>query len=96
MLEADSNEDSDLFSSCAVPSWANKLGINETHNEFYNYLVSVYWSCATMTSTGYGDISAMSRSDEIVVLAVLIIGLLLYGYCVCSICSALIHLLAPR
>ena len=77
-------------------SWATRAGINSTHTDLFNYVVSMYWSCATLTSTGYGDISAMSRREEVIAMFVMIAGLLVYGYCICNIYSTLIHLLAPR
>ena len=85
-----------LFRSCEFLSWATIAQINGTRSSFYNYISSVYWSCATLTSTGYGDIVAISRRGELIVVLTVIAGLLLYGYCTCSTFSTMLHLLAPR
>eukprot|EP00795_Rhopilema_esculentum_P012973 gene12973-3735_t len=83
-------------SRCSTNSWAHKAQIDGTLSAVNYYITSLYWSCATMTSSGYGDISAVSKGDEVVVVFVLVIGLLLYGYCLCSIAATLNNLSAPK
>eukprot|EP00794_Sanderia_malayensis_P016547 gene16547-18222_t len=82
--------------SCANPSWAFAIGISKDTHVIHHYIIAVYWACATMTSTGYGDVSAMSFRDEVFVLLVLFIGLLMYGYLLSSIAGTVNNLVAPK
>jgi len=58
--------------------------------------MSIYWAAATMTSTGYGDITAMTSRGEFIVLFVLIIGLLVYGYSLSTIAATLANKLSAK
>nr|XP_054756976.1 uncharacterized protein LOC129263078 [Lytechinus pictus] len=62
----------------------------------HEYIQSLYWAAATMTSTGYGDISAHSTIGRAIALAAMLVGLLLYGYCLSSIAATLANSDAPR
>ncbi|XP_071851243.1 uncharacterized protein [Apostichopus japonicus] len=60
------------------------------------YIISLYWAAATMTSTGYGDISANTTLGRFIALVAMLIGLLLYGYCLSSIAATLANTDTPR
>ena len=49
-----------------------------------------------MTSTGYGDIHAHNTASQLIATAVMLIGLLLYGYCLSSIAATLANSAAPK
>ncbi|PIK48172.1 tetrameric potassium-selective cyclic nucleotide gated channel [Apostichopus japonicus] len=49
-----------------------------------------------MTSTGYGDISANTTLGRFIALVAMLIGLLLYGYCLSSIAATLANTDTPR
>ncbi|XP_022094111.1 uncharacterized protein LOC110981133 isoform X3 [Acanthaster planci] len=63
---------------------------------FDEYVTALYWAAATMTSTGYGDISAHTTIGRAIALGAMLIGLLLYGYCLSSIAATLANADAPR
>ncbi len=69
---------------------------NRNTSAFEEYVISLYWAAATMTSTGYGDVSAHSTIGRTIALAFMLIGLLLYGYCLSSIAATLANADAPR
>lgn len=60
------------------------------------YIISLYWAAATMTSTGYGDISAHTTIGRSIALGAMLVGLLLYGYCLSSIAATLANKDTPR
>ncbi|XP_071497085.1 uncharacterized protein [Diadema antillarum] len=63
---------------------------------WHEYIISLYWAAATMTSTGYGDISAHTTVGRAIALGAMLVGLLLYGYCLSSIAATLANGDAPR
>uniref|UniRef100_A0A7M5XLN7 Cyclic nucleotide-binding domain-containing protein n=1 Tax=Clytia hemisphaerica TaxID=252671 RepID=A0A7M5XLN7_9CNID len=82
--------------TCDPDSWADAAGITADTSMFDAYTRSIYWAAATMTSTGYGDITAGTSRGEFIVLFVLIIGLLMYGYCLSSIAAILTNSLSAK
>ena len=74
-------------------NWANDEGLLSVTAEcpgipvpldflFQRYIAALYWSTATLTTVGYGDISAnlMSMSEVLFATIVLIIGTAIYTY----------------
>lgn len=60
------------------------------------YIKAVYWSFATLTTVGYGDISAKSSAQMLYSCAVLVIGVGLFGYVLSNVASLLSRLDATR
>ncbi|CAN0049619.1 unnamed protein product, partial [Discosporangium mesarthrocarpum] len=48
------------------------------------FLGSVYWSLTTLTTVGYGDISARTVEEQVYSMTVQIVGVSWYGYIVGS------------
>lgn len=81
---------------CAPNSWAMYQNYNIMTPKFEMYITSLYWAAATMTSTGYGDISAHTTREEFIATIVFVIGLLLFGYCLSNIAAILTNKLHPK
>lgn len=69
-----------LIFSCLSNSWAALHGVSTNTSAFSNYLISLYWAATTMTSTGYGEITAHSGSERTFSLTAMVTGLLMFGY----------------
>ena len=82
--------------SCTPGSWAQHTGETQTVAGLDDYIASLYWAAATMSSTGYGDIHAHNTQSQLIATAVMLTGLLLYGYCLSSIAATLANSAAPK
>ena len=86
----------DLSCSCTPGSWAQHTGETQTIAGLDDYIASLYWAAATMSSTGYGDIHAHNTESQLIAIVVMLTGLLLYGYCLSSITATLANSAAPK
>ncbi|XP_064635102.1 uncharacterized protein LOC135492519 [Lineus longissimus] len=81
--------------ACRSMSWVTHINLFNTDanvNIGMRYVQSLYWAAATMTSTGYGDISAHTTLGRVVCIVAMLIGLLLYGYCLSIIAATLANM----
>jgi len=85
-----------LSCSCTPGSWAQHTGETQNIAGLDDYVASLYWAAATMSSTGYGDIHAHNTESQLIAIVVMLIGLLLYGYCLSSITATLANSAAPK
>lgn len=60
------------------------------------YVLSLYWGLATLTSTGYGDIHAVSIGEQWYSAACMLMGVALFGYLMGSLTSTLTNKEALR
>ncbi|CAH3024940.1 unnamed protein product, partial [Porites evermanni] len=81
---------------CHDGSWAQHIGRSGTKAGLTDYIASLYWAAATMSSTGYGDIHAYNTESQLIATVVMLVGLLLYGYCLSSIAATLANSAAPK
>lgn len=81
---------------CTAGSWAQHIGRSGMKAGLSDYIASLYWAAATMSSTGYGDIHAHNTASELIATVVMLTGLLLYGYCLSSIAATLANSAAPK
>ena len=86
----------DLVCSCTPGSWAQHTGKTQNIAGLDDYIASLYWAAATMSSTGYGDIHAHNTESRLFAIVIMLIGLLLYGYCLSSITATLANSAAPK
>ena len=77
-------------------SWAQHIGRSGQVAGVSDYTASLYWAAAAMSSTGYGDIHAHDRDTQLISIAVMLVGLLLYGYCLSSIAATIANSAAPK
>jgi len=60
--------------------------------EFDLYACAVYWAVTTLTTVGYGDISAHNQSEIISCCIVMVIGIFIYSYIIGSLTNLLQNL----
>jgi len=82
--------------TCTPGSWAQHTGETQTVAGLDDYVASLYWAAATMSSTGYGDIHAHNTESQLIATVVMLTGLLLYGYCLSTIAATLANSAAPK
>nr|XP_018667906.1 uncharacterized protein LOC100185773 [Ciona intestinalis] len=76
-----------IMYKCRFGSWAWVFDIGYITNKGQDYIKTMYWASTTMTSTGYGDISASTTSGRMFALGTMIIGTVMYGWLVAVIAS---------
>jgi len=77
-------------------SWITKRQLQEerTLTPFQKYTDSIYWALATMTSTGYGDITATTTNDLEMVFAalVMVLGKISFGFVLGNVASTMANM----
>ncbi|XP_048580862.1 uncharacterized protein LOC5507189 isoform X3 [Nematostella vectensis] len=81
---------------CQHGSWAEHVIQIKDSIGLREYVASMYWSAAAMSSTGYGDIHAHDALSEIISIIVMFTGLLLYGYCLCGFSATIANTMKPK
>ncbi|CAH1251717.1 CNGA1 [Branchiostoma lanceolatum] len=81
---------------CVEGDWVDSLGLAAKEMSMHHYFVSFYFTTATMTSTGYGDIVPGTTTGRVLAMAVMVVGLLLCGYCVSEIAATKANMDAAR
>lgn len=71
---------------CRAASWVGHADAGSTALDYVN---SVYWAVATMTTTGFGDLRAHTDEERIFATLVMLSGKLLYGIILGNIASTL-------
>ncbi|XP_068704187.1 uncharacterized protein [Montipora foliosa] len=82
--------------TCTPVSWAQHIGRRNLVACVSDYVAALYWAAATMTSTGYGDIHARGSVTQLISTAVMLAGLVLYGYFFASITGTISNYAAPK
>jgi len=74
-------------------SWYNNVVPNGLHIEnettAVQYLWSLYWTIATLTTVGYGDVVASNTSERILNIFILLIGASVFGYIIANVSNIL-------
>ena len=83
--------------SCNGLSWVTVHNATSPNSSgLHNYLVSLYWTAATTTSTGYGDVRAANNTERLFAVVAMLTGLVLYGYIVTLVAATIANILLPR
>lgn len=77
----------DLNPNC----WVVRLGYIDCEN-YRIYIVSFYWTLTTITTVGYGDVSAGTTPERIYNLFIMSFGVLMYSFAIGSLSSIIASL----
>ncbi len=69
--------------------WQSLRGIDPDRTKTSQYTESLYWTVSTVTTIGYGDVSAKSTEERVYAIFAMILGLAFYGYLVGNVASLL-------
>ena len=78
---------------CVSNSWYHNSTLtllnNQTNDssDLENFIISIYWGMATITSAGFGDVIAIRPEEKFVAIIFMLAGTLLFGFIVGSITS---------
>jgi hypothetical protein len=61
-------------SRCLPTSWLQTLDAASTTNPGHGYISALYWAAATVTSTGYGDVHAVTVPEMWFAILIMLIG----------------------
>jgi hypothetical protein len=71
---------------CSSPGWVTESRM-EGASRLQHYVNALYWTMATMTTTGYGDFTAKNDSERIFAVFAMIGGKLLFGSIFANVAS---------
>jgi hypothetical protein len=71
-------------------TWANSVygGIQNLH-AFDQYLASLYWTFATMTTVGFGDITSVNMSEQLINIFLILVVVSVFGYILANVSTLL-------
>ena len=58
-------------------SWAAGVDDENLDSNFEKYIAAFYWSIMTITTVGYGDISAIGTQQRIISMVAMVVGAIL-------------------
>merc|ERR550514_2102525 len=67
-------------------NWITNKGL-EGAPAYYLYTTSFYWAVMTLTTIGYGDVSAQNATEQLVAALIMLLGGGVYAYVVGGICG---------
>ena len=75
-------------------SWSVAYGVLDA-DLYTKYLAAIYWAFSTLTTVGFGDVSANSNIERIFSVVVMVMGVSWYAFIISSI-SSIVHLFDRR
>ncbi len=79
------------FDECSKENWIYSKGIVDIDN--YNlYVTSFYFSVTTIVTVGYGDITAISSTEKIVAVFLMIIGVIAFSFATGALSSIIANI----
>jgi hypothetical protein len=67
--------------------WIFLRGVDLQFNQETNYINALYWTVTTLTTVGYGDITAQTNIEKLYTILVEILGVFVYGYLIANVVS---------
>ncbi|XP_051790258.1 uncharacterized protein LOC127529714 [Erpetoichthys calabaricus] len=83
------------YVSCNNGTWVDRMGLSIS-TEPQHYSKSIYWSAATLTSAGYGDVRAYTTLEKIICVTIGFLGVFVFNYFVSEIGATLASTNAAR
>ena len=84
--------------SSEATTWVDSAQGSRLHEDsslLEKYLLTLYWAITTLTTVGYGDISATNSGEMVFCIAIMVLGAVLYAIVLGSVTAA-IHTLTSR
>ncbi len=78
----------------ALRPMATHAAAHETFNDYY--IRALYWAITTLSTVGYGDVTPQTSIERLYSMAVMVMGVVVYGYVVGNIANLLNNLDLPR
>jgi voltage-gated potassium channel len=69
--------------------WLALHGVNEAETALTNYIQSLYFAVTTLTTVGYGDVTAATNAERLYVMVMMLFGVGVYGYVIGNVASIL-------
>ncbi len=72
--------------------WLALRGISSATDNFSNYFNALYWTTQTLSTVGYGDLTPANTAQRIYAMAVMIIGVGVYGYIIGNVATIIANI----
>ena len=74
----------DPSNSDFTQTWVFQDGVVDQKSVGSTYIMALYWSCTTITTVGYGDITPRTDAGRVFVFFAMILGAGMYGYIIAA------------
>lgn len=81
-----------LTSHWLACGWLALGGIAEQANGVRHYIRALYWCITTLATVGYGDITPQTNAQTVYTMAVMILGVGIYGYVIGNVTTLLANM----
>jgi voltage-gated potassium channel len=72
--------------------WLALTGPFDVNDKWGSYIHSLYWCVTTLTTVGYGDVTPITKVQEIYTMLVMILGVGMYGYVIGNVATLLANI----
>lgn len=82
-------QDIDSFNANNLSTWLDDYDMYSKEESFQLYIISFYWTITTITTVGYGDITATNLEERVFCSAVMVLGVISFSFANGSLSSIL-------